>query len=141
MDFSPFSSLLNRMTILSPVLLPSAPIGTQRGSLRGSRRCWKIMKMMKYSIFSALLECGGRIPRCTAHETHAWSGCRCAHLSLRNAPPLFQQLFAKSAGFCRQRGPPGRHSEREMCGFDSIFVSLRRYSGISFQRHQNFSPS
>ena len=87
------------------------------------------------------MECGGRIPRCTAHETHAWSGCRWVRLSLCYAPPLFQQLFAKSAGFCRQRGPPVRHSEREIGGFDSMFVSLRQYSGISLQRHQNFSPS
>ena len=87
------------------------------------------------------MECGGRIPRCTARVSPAWSGSHWGHLYLCNATPLFHELFAKSAGFCRRRGPCGRHSEPQKCGRDSIFVSLRRGSSRSLNCRLSFSPS
>ena len=88
-----------------------------------------------------ILECGGRIPRCTARVSPAWSGSHWDQLCLCDATPVFHELFAKSAGFFRRRGPCGRHSELQNCGSDSIFVSLRCWSGRSLKRHHNFSPS
>ena len=80
------------------------------------------------------LECGGRSPRCTARETHAWSGSIFARLCLCYATPISPKLFAKFDAFLRQRCTWGRHSELLICARDSMFVSLSTLILSSFAR-------
>ena len=58
--FVPFSICLNWMHISNALVPRAPPIGSKlsknvapKASRRGRRRCWKMMKMIKYSIFSA----------------------------------------------------------------------------------------